>query len=124
MSERIHRPYMDAAWFALLEAAVASHPRKRAGVADDMGISRTTISQIMSGTYGASPERPEGCSPDKIARAVIDHYDRPDCPLVGRVIDRPLCRKTSLRPQPRGGDALARWQVCQQCPHKPAKETP
>lgn len=119
MTERIHRDYMDEPWFALLESAVAAHPRRIAGVADDIGISRAALSMVMGGRYGVSPDRPEGCSTAKIARAVIDHYDRPDCPLVGRVIDRSLCRMTSLRPQPRGGEALARWMVCQACSHKP-----
>lgn len=119
--ERIPRPYMDEAWYALLETAVAHHPRRRTGVADDIGISRSAISMVMSGKYGRSDDRPDGCPPDTIARAVLDHYDRPDCPLVGRVIDRALCRKTSLRPRPCGGAALGRWQVCQSCPHKPTE---
>lgn len=121
--ERIQRPYMLERWFSLLEMAVDAHPRSRAGVADEIGLSRPAISQVMTGSYGVSPERPEGSSVDKIARAVIDHYDHPDCPLVGRVITRPLCRKTALRVQPRGGDALARWNTCQTCAHKPEKES-
>lgn len=112
-----HQAYMAAPWFGLLETAVATHPRRIAGVADHMGVSRPALSQILNGKYPAQT--------DRIARKVLDHYDRPDCPLVGRVIDRTLCRKTSLRPQPSGGDALARWKVCQACPHKPSdKETP
>jgi len=98
-------------WKALLAEAVDAHPRGRAGVAEAMGLSRSAISQALAGTYPAST--------DKIARRVLDHYDRPDCPLVGRVIERALCRRISLIPEPRGGDARARWVICQTCPNKP-----
>ncbi len=98
-------------WMTLLTKAVEADPRGRAGVADHLGLSRPAISQVLSGTYPASTEH--------IAQRVMDHYDRPDCPLVGREIDRPLCRKTALRERPRGGDALARWTTCQTCSHKP-----
>jgi hypothetical protein len=98
-------------WRQLLTRAVDNHPRGIAGVAEQIGLSRPAISQVLSETYPAST--------DNIARRVLDHYDRPDCPLVQREIDRPLCRKTALREQPRGGDALTRWTVCQTCPYKP-----
>lgn len=102
---------MTERWLALLARAVAEHPRGRAGVAEEIGFSRPAVSQVLTGTYP--------CKTDRIARAVIDHYDRPDCILVGRVIERALCRRTSLIHEPKGGAARERWLVCQTCPHKP-----
>jgi hypothetical protein len=102
---------MAKQWLELLRHAVASNPRGIAGVAEVLGFSRSAISQVLSSSYPARP--------DKIARAVIDHYDKPDCILMNRVIDRPLCRRVSLIPEPKGGDARVRWLTCQTCPHKP-----
>jgi hypothetical protein len=98
-------------WIDLLRQAVADDPRGRAGVAVRIGFSRAAVSQALSGTYGAKT--------DAIARAVIDHYDRPFCDLQNRVIERPLCRRISLIPEPKGGDARVRWVVCQTCANKP-----
>jgi hypothetical protein len=99
-------------WMTLLSSAVASHPRGITGVSETLGLkNHSAISQVLSGSYGAST--------DNIARRVLDHYDRPDCPLVAHVIARALCRKTALREQPIGGDALVRWMTCQTCPNKP-----
>lgn len=99
-------------WYRLLAAAVESDPRGCAGVADVLGVSRPAVSLVMRGKYPAGTAR--------IARAVIDHYDHPNCPLAGRVIRRELCRKTALRTEPRGGDARARWLTCQGCVSRPA----
>ncbi|MFZ5483517.1 MAG: hypothetical protein ACOZB0_04730 [Pseudomonadota bacterium] len=98
-------------WKNLLARAVEDDPRGRAGVAEKIGYHRSAVSQALSGTYAAKM--------DKIAQAVLDHYDRPDCILVGRVIERPLCRRTALIAEPKGGDARVRWLTCQTCPHKP-----
>lgn len=98
-------------WQSLLAQAVKDDPRGRAGVGDRIGFSRATISLALSGKYPAST--------DKIAQAVLDHYDRPDCILVNRVIDRPACRRVSLMPEPKGGDARVRWLTCQTCKNKP-----
>jgi hypothetical protein len=102
---------MAEKWLELLRQAVDADPRGRAGVAEKIGFSRPAISQVLSGVYPARP--------DKIARAVVDHYDKPDCILMNKVIDRPLCRRVSLIPEPQGGDARVRWLTCQTCPHKP-----
>ncbi len=105
---------MSEHWKTLLAEAIATDPRGRAGVADRLGLSRSAVSQVMSDTYPARV--------DKIAQTVLDHLDKPDCPLVGRIIERALCRRTALIPGPRGGDARARWLTCQTCPSKPLHE--
>lgn len=100
-------------WLALLNSAVEADPRGRAGVAERIGFSRSAISQVLSGTYPADPA--------KVALAVIDHYDRPACPLAGGIeIERGDCRRKALRPRPFGGRTLlTQWETCQTCPNKP-----
>lgn len=98
----------------LLTQAVAHHPRGITGVSEILGLkNHSAISQVLSGTYPAAT--------DGIARRVIEHYDRPACPLAGGVeIERAVCRRKALRPQPFGGQQmLTNWQTCQACPHKP-----
>jgi len=118
MTERVEQPYMGERWYALLAAAVEADPRGRAGVAERISYSRGAVSNTLAGNYGAGV--------DGVARAVLDHYDRPACPLVGgEEIERDACRRKSLRPRPFGGVAiLAQWEVCQACEHKPAGATP
>lgn len=55
-------------WQTLLSEAVEADPRGRSGVADAIGVSRSAISQLLSGSYPADPE-PMGCK-------VIDVYGR------------------------------------------------
>lgn len=103
---------MTKHWKDLLAQAVDEDKRGRAGVAERLGLSRAAVSLALAGKYPAKT--------DKIARAVIDHYDRPSCDLQhGAVIDRPLCRRISLIAEPKGGDARVRWLICQTCAHKP-----
>ncbi len=106
---------MTERWMVLLEKAVEADPRGRQGVADRIGFSRGAVSTALAGKYAADPAN--------IARAVMDHLDNPYCPLVVRVIERRICRRTSLIKEPAGGDARLRWLTCQTCPHKP-KESP
>jgi hypothetical protein len=93
--------------------AVKADARGIAGVAERIGFSRPAVSQVLNGVYPADPA--------KIAQAVLDHYDHPRCPLVGGdEIDRAVCRRKALRPEPFGGQVLrANWGVCQSCSFKP-----
>lgn len=102
---------MSEPWIDLLRQAVARHPRGAIGVGHKIGYARSAISMVLAGTYPAATT--------KIAQAVLDHYDRPVCPLVATEIDRARCRRLALIPEPRGGDARARWHTCQTCEHKP-----
>lgn len=98
----------------LLEVAVAANPRGKAGVADEIGYSRTAVSLYLSGEYR---------SPKKLEAAVISRYDRRHCPHTGEDTGPDICRRRALSPKPYGGNARERqWQACQSCPHKPAKE--
>jgi len=112
-----------ANWMALLAGAVEADPRGITGVAERIGFSRPAISQVLSGSYGVTDERPDGADPARIAAAVMDHYDLPLCPLAGGVeIPRATCRRKALRPQPFGGRViLADWHTCQACQYKPNK---
>lgn len=106
---------MTERWLDLLATAVDTHPRGRAGVADDLGLSRSAISQVLSGRYPASSQH--------IARRVLDHYDRFTCPHLGSPITPARCGQYALRPCPTTSPAEVRhWRACQGCPHKPAKE--
>lgn len=112
--DRIEQPYMAERWFSLLVAAVETDSRGRAGVAERIGYSRGAVSNTLKGNYGAGV--------DGVAQAVLDHYDNPDCPLMGgRAIARRICRRTSLIQEPIGGDARTRWLTCQNCANRPVK---
>jgi hypothetical protein len=102
-------------WRQLLNEAVATDPRRIAGVADRLGLSRSAISQVVSGTYPASTRR--------IAARVLDHYDHIACPHLGQSISRQRCAGYALRPCPTTSPAEVRhWRACQACPLKPVKE--
>lgn len=98
----------------LVLAAVKAHPRKIAGVADEIDYSRTSLSLYLAGKYPAQKA---------IERAILARYNRRNCPHTGEDIAPEICRKKALAPQPYGGAARERqWHACQNCPHKPIKE--
>lgn len=99
-------------WFELLRNAVDEHPRGKAGVADDLDISRTAVSLVLAGTYPANT--------DKIATRVRDRYDRIACPHLVESIAPDVCRSYALRPAPTNSPRdMRHWRACQNCPRKP-----
>ena len=70
-------------WMKLLTEAVARSNKTK--VALELGVSRTTISLVMSGNYPAST--------DKIAERVLNTYGRVVCPFLGVEITLAECKK-------------------------------
>ena len=104
-------------WLGMLVHAVATHPRGRAGVADDLGLSRSAISQVLAGVYPART--------DKIGRRVVAQYNRVDCPHLLVSLTEAQCHAYALRPCPTASPREVRhWRACQRCPHRPTKGEP
>lgn len=82
-------------------------------ISREIGYSRTAVSRYVSGTYGAGVEI--------IESAILERYDRRDCPHTGKEIDPQSCRRKALSPRPFGGQARERqWESCQACSHNPS----
>ena len=102
-------------WLELLQNAVDKHPRGHAGVADDIKISRTSISLALNGKYPAKT--------DKIAAKVMEAYARVDCPHLIETISINACRTHALRMAPTNSPREMRhWRACQTCTCKPEEK--
>jgi hypothetical protein len=105
---------LNILWIELLQKATTEHPRGNQGVADDLEISRTSISLVLNGKYPAKT--------DKIAAKVIDLYARLTCPHTGIEITHVACRMQSSSAVPTNSpQAMRHWRACQGCPHKGGK---
>lgn len=118
--------YQQEPWFALLQAAAQTHPRK--DVAAMLGVSAPTVSQVLnaSGKYGSGT-----ASTLQLAERVIHTFGRYECPHLTeqasepRVITADKCRTFAHRPAPSGSPRdMQHWQACQQCPHRAASAPP
>ena len=101
----------------LLLDAVAQHKKGKAGVAVRLGCCRTLLSRILS---------PNDNTPisEALSQKIIDTYHlTPDCPAIQEPIPRSECERIANGPAPmHNPTAMARWKICQTCPHKPVKE--
>lgn len=110
---------MTAPWLDLLRGAVAAS--SMTAVAARLGISRTAVSLVLAGKYGAKV--------DRIAAKVLDVLgESVDCPAKGAVIAKSECNELRSRKAPMHNPiAMQTWRACQRCPHNPschAKEAP
>lgn len=81
-------------WLELLQREVARSSRQK--VANQLGVSRTTVSLVMAGKYGAAT--------DAIAQRVLNTFGHIDCPVVGQIFTqamRDVSRPHSTFKQPR-----------------------
>ncbi|MDP1681045.1 MAG: hypothetical protein Q8L39_04645 [Burkholderiales bacterium] len=102
-------------WLDLLNKAVAEHPRGRAGVAEALDVSRTTISLVLDDKYPAKT--------DKIEAKVMDMYARVPCPHLNETISINACRAHALRAAPTNSPREMRhWRACQTCACKPEEK--
>jgi hypothetical protein len=84
-------------------------------VADQVGYSRTAISQCLSGTYYRST--------DQIERAVLTRLDLVACPHLKAEIARPECDGFRARKMPMSNaEKLRHWVACGMCPISQAVE--
>jgi len=103
-------PTMD--WLTLLRAKVAASSNQ--AVADELAVSRTTISLVLADKYPAKT--------DKIAAKVTGLYARITCPHTGIEITHATCRTTSTAGTPTSSpQAMRQWRACQSCQHKGGK---
>lgn len=106
---------MNKGWFALLEKAVAD--TSRTAVAQRLDVSRTAISLVMNGKYGADT--------GKIAARVLAVYAVIDCPYLGQEIGQAECTAHAGRAIPTSSPrAVRHWKACQTCQHKEPSCTP
>lgn len=104
---------MNSPWFAMLEKAVSAS--SMTAVAQRLGISRTAISLVMSGKYGAAT--------DKIAARVLAVYSVVDCPYLAQEISKVECAAHAGRAIPTSSPrAVRHWKACQTCPNRPQQE--
>lgn len=113
---------MDEPWFAMLRQAAAGH--KRSWVAVYLGVSGSTVTQVLNGTglYGTGK-----ASTHRIADKVIHKFGQFECPHLTerfgepRVISADECRTHAHRATPPIGSpqALLHWRACNGCQHKP-----
>lgn len=113
-------PYMDEAWFALLEQACRP-PSSRTEIARRLGIAQPTVCQVLngSGLYGTGQ-----AGTARIAEKVVHLLGQYACPHLSeqhnaqRVISADECRVYAHRNPPIGSPRdLAHWQACRKCPH-------
>lgn len=112
--------YIDQPWFTILQDATQRMQRSK--VAEALGVSAPTISQVLngSGKYGSGE-----ASTAKLAERVIHVFGRYPCPYLTEqngqthVIDADTCRAHAHRPAPAGSPRdMQFWQACNQCQHK------
>ncbi len=98
-------------WKAAIRAHVAQDPRGIAGVASRIGIKRSALSMLLSGTYPADPSR-------QLTRVLLWlGQGSLECPHLAITLAEDECRAYRSRPQPSGDAAkLRHWIACQDCP--------
>lgn len=95
-------------WLKLLTDAAEKSSNQ--AVADELGVSRTTISLVMNGKYPASTE--------KIESLVMALYSRVDCPHLGESIPITQCKRHHNENAPTSSPrAMRLWRACQSCPN-------
>jgi hypothetical protein len=100
---------MSAQWLELLRDRVKNSSMGR--IAFELGVSRTTISLVLSGKYPART--------DKIAGRVTDIYARIQCPFLAREISGSECRDFHTRETPTSSPfAMRHWRACQSCSNR------
>ena len=85
----------------------------KARLADALGLSRTTVSLVLSGKY---PGRP-----DAVYARAVEVFGGHECPASGQRISAYDCRMTrTAQPPVHNPHAMRRYRVCQSCRHNPA----
>jgi len=105
--------YQQERWFELLAEAVAKSNKNM--VAQQIGMSRTAISLVMSGKYTASTKR--------VAIKVLAALDRWACPYLGADITSDACNAVHAGATPSHDPAqLAHRRMCRSCQHNTSRK--
>ena len=114
--------YQNEPWFALLQTACQN--RQRVKVAEMLGVSAPTLSQVLngSGKYGTGEAKT-----DRFGERVVHIFGRYECPHLTEqngeptVIEAAQCSINAHRPPPVGSPRdMQFWQTCNACKHKAA----
>ncbi len=99
-------------WLELLRARVEATSMGK--TADELGVSRTTISLVLAGKYPAKT--------DRLELKVLVRYGRIECPFLAREITFAECRNYHTREAPTSSPfAMRHWRACQNCPNRRPK---
>ncbi len=100
-------------WLELLQQAVSASSRTH--VAEKLGVSRTAVSLLLSGKYGAGT--------DRMAARVMEAFARTDCPFLARDISRKECDAHAQSAIPTSSPrAMKHWRACRTCPNKETQQ--
>lgn len=100
---------MHKDWLTLLSEAV--NASSRTNVAKELGVSRPSVSLLLSGSYPGNTNR--------MAARVMERYARVDCPHTGKSVTPDHCRKFTGQVPSSSPAALRQWRACRACPHTP-----
>lgn len=99
-------------WLTLLRARVAEigvNPTAR-----ELGISRTSVSMLITESYPADTRR--------MAARIIDRYTRHECPYDGALLHGDACARYAGKMPTSSPAALRRWRTCQTCEFNPNRK--
>ncbi|WP_413208000.1 helix-turn-helix domain-containing protein [Rhodospirillum sp. A1_3_36] len=98
---------------ALLRACVERHGGNKAAAAVEVGISRASVSTLLSGTYPAT-------TTERVEAKILAALDKRDCPAFGKPITGAACAVEAAKPMPLSDPAaLKRWSICRGCDRNP-----
>ncbi len=97
-------------WLAALRAAAAATSIAQA--AASIGMSRSAVSLVLAGKYGARTQRIEG----RVREMLLGHVA---CPGLGECITLDRCATLAARPFTATSSRAARlWRACQDCANR------
>lgn len=114
-------PLDDPAWLNILRAEAAKPDRTKQEISVELGVSRTTISLLCSGTYADKAKAKLNKVQAKIAHKVMALYGQQVwCPHVRNAITPVDCETHHTAPMAKSDPAkLRQWLACQSCPQNP-----
>lgn len=116
----------EPAWIDVLRAEASKPNRTKQAIADELGVSRPTISLICAGTYAEKAKASMNKMQAKIAHKVMALYGQQVwCPHLRNAIAPGQCETHHTAPMAKSDpDKLKHWLACQQCPQNPKNQKP
>lgn len=113
---------VDPAWIDVLRAEAAKPGRTKQDIADELGISRPSVSLLCSGKYTAKLTRVSR----KIAPKVMALYAQQVwCPHLRAGISHGACTENHSAPMTMSDpDRLKQWAACRGCSQNPENQKP
>lgn len=101
-------------WRRALDAAIATDPAGKQGVAARLGVSRPYVSRVTTGHIPVAPQR----FIDRVAAV----YLQVDCPHLQRSLPPADCQAFAAREYARIAAAdVPHWRACRRCPSNPVQ---